>query len=100
MRPLAQLRQEFLESIAGKYLNDSSREVQRVFMTRFAYDNQFKKNDDLAKTLGKEPVTFPKQLSAVYQAFALDAGPIDGRGARKQKALELFRWLWNDRFPE
>jgi len=96
----AQLRQEFLESIARKYLKNSSREVQRVFMTRFAYDNQSKKNDELAKILGKETVTFNRQLSAVYQAFASNGGPIDGRGAGKQKALELFRWLWNDRFPE
>ena len=97
----AQLHQEFLESIAREYLNKSSREVYRVFLVKFAYDNQFKQHHELAEVLGKETVTFNKQLSAVYEAFTKqNGGPLNGRVAGKQQSVELFRWLWGDRFPE
>jgi hypothetical protein len=97
-----QVREQFLKQIGErKFLFQNKREVYRVFVARFTYENQLKTNQELAKLVSKELPNFNLLLRDVYAAFSQDnGGPLGTGEAGKRRAKDLFCWLWNIQFPD
>lgn len=96
-------RDKFLRQMAVDY--DLKRTATKVFLKRFAYENQEKGDSEIAAELeiSIETGNFGKQMTAIYKAFATvpDGCPgLDPENRDGSPFNVLFPWLWKTKFPE